>query len=85
MSDHRIVSFSMLFNMSSANFFQNHFFKKKNLSGVKQLGSRQNVGLDLGQNCLQRLSADDTCRQRVNRLLESSAEILANSVAKLLA
>ena len=27
---------------------------------------RQFVGPDLGPNCLQRLSADNTCRQRVN-------------------
>ena len=28
--------------------------------------ARQNVGPDLGPNCLQRYSADDTSRQRVN-------------------
>ena len=30
--------------------------------------ARQNVGPDLGPNCLQRLSADDTSRQRVNNV-----------------
>ena len=29
---------------------------------------RQNVGPDLDPNCLQRLSADDTSRERVNTL-----------------
>ena len=28
--------------------------------------ARHNVGLDLGPNCLQKVSADETCRQRVN-------------------
>ena len=38
---------------------------------VKQFGSRSGptfVGPDLGLNCLQRFSADDTSRQRVNEL-----------------
>ena len=49
-------------------FFEK-FFQEYHLS-VKQIGSRSGptffVGPDLGPNCLQRLSADDTRRQRVN-------------------
>ena len=33
--------------------------------------ARQNVGPDLGLNCLQRLSADDTSRQRVKGLIQN--------------
>ena len=47
----------------------------KILSGITSVSNslnpdqaRQNVGPDLGPNCLQRLSADDTSRQRVNNV-----------------
>ena len=54
-------------------FLKSNF--SKNLPGVppgyirvKQFGPRsKNVGPDLGPNCLQRLSSDDTSRHRVNR------------------
>ena len=59
--------------LSSADiFFNTNFFEKffqEYHQSVKQFGSSQapqNVGPDLGPNCLQRLSADDTSRQRVN-------------------
>ena len=38
-------------------------------NGLDQDQDRRYVGPDLGPNCLQRLSADDTCRQRVKHLL----------------
>ena len=46
------------------NFFEK-FFQERHLS-VKQIGSRENVGPDLGPICLQMLS-DYTRRQRVNQ------------------
>ena len=53
-------------------FFQNQLFGKI-LSGISSVSSsldsdqaRHSVGPDLGPNCLQKLSADDTSRQRVN-------------------
>ena len=36
--------------------------------------ARQNVGPDLGLNCLQRLSADDTSRQRDKRSIFAGTE-----------
>ena len=59
----------LLVFLSSADFFQNQLFRKI-LSGIPSGVSnsldpdqaRQNVGPDLGPNCLQRLSADDTSR-----------------------
>ena len=65
----------MLFLLSADFFFKINFFKK-NLSGIpgpSVLNSlipdeaKSFVGPDLGPNCLQRLSADNTSRQRVNR------------------
>ena len=50
------------FSLSSADFFQDQLFWKDHLS-VKQIGSRSGQTFcwyDLGQICLQRLSADDT-------------------------
>ena len=47
-------------------FFQNQLFWKNSFripSGAKKFGpdqARKNAGPDLGPNCLQRLSADDT-------------------------
>ena len=58
--------------LSSADFFQNHFFSKN--SFMNTIGVSNSLDLDqawhfvrpgLGPNCLQRLSADDTSRQRV--------------------
>ena len=46
--------------LSSADFFQNQLFQEYHLS-VKRF-----VVPDLGPNCLQRLSADDSSRQIVN-------------------
>ena len=60
--------------LSSAVFFQNLFFKKKEKplrniirmsNGLGPDQARQNVGPDLVPNHLQKLSADDTSRQRV--------------------
>ena len=52
-------------------FFQFHFYEKiiSEISSECQTVWIQNrlfVGPDLGPNCLQRLSSDDTSRQRVN-------------------
>ena len=54
----------------SADFFEITVFEKlfqEYHQSVKQfyLGSDQNVWPDLGPNCLQMLSADDTSKQRV--------------------
>ena len=53
----------------SADIFQNQHFQKV-LSGILSVSNslepdqaRRSVGPDLGPNCLQRLSADDTYRQ----------------------
>ena len=58
--------------LSSADFFQNHFLEKKNVQeyhqSIKQFGPDQDLrvfGPDQGPNSLQKLSADDTSRQRV--------------------
>ena len=37
---------------------------------------RRSVGPDLGPNCLQRLSADDTSRQRVDRVFRVNTTML---------
>ena len=49
-------------------FFQNQLFQKS-LSGIPSVSNcfdpdqaRHSGGPDLGTNCLQRLSADDSCR-----------------------
>ena len=59
--------------LSSADFFQNQPFRKKFFRNTIKVSTildpdqvRHSVGPDLGPNCLQRLSADDTSRQRVN-------------------
>ena len=61
------------------NFFKS-FFQEYHLSG-KQFGFRsgptKNVVPDLDLNCLQRLSADDTCNQRV-KLIDLVGEIQQN-------
>ena len=46
--------------------------------------ARQDVGPDLGPNCLQRLSADDTCRQKVNSslIVNSLVWILTGSASQ---
>ena len=59
--------------LSSADVFQNKLFEKKSFRNTIRMSSsydpdqaRQFVGSDLGPNCLPRLSADDTGRQRVD-------------------
>ena len=55
----------------SADFIQNQLFQKNTFRVSNSLDpgqARHFVGPDLGPNCLQRLSADDTSRQRVNVL-----------------
>ena len=52
---------------SNINFLKNSFentIKVSNSLDPDQ--ARQNVGPDLGPNCLQRLSTNDTSRQKVN-------------------
>ena len=60
--------FFFTFFLSSADFFQNQLFRKI-LLGIPSVSNsldpdqvRHVVGPDLGPNCLQRLSADDTSR-----------------------
>ena len=60
--------------MLSADFFPKSTFSKKNiqeyLQSGKQFESRSGqhfVRPDLGPNCLERLSADETSRQRVHK------------------
>ena len=58
--------------LSFTDFFQNQFFEKlfqEYNQGVKSFDpdqARHFVGLDLGPNCLQKLSADDTSWQNVD-------------------
>ena len=70
------INSSILFCFScfllSADFFQNQLFRKI-LSGIPSVSNsldpdqaRQFVGPELGPNCLQKLSAEDISRQRVN-------------------
>ena len=48
------------------NFFKDSFENTIRVSnGLDPGQARQNVGPDLGPNCLQKLSADDITRQRV--------------------
>ena len=52
-------------------FFKMNFFWK-NLYGTNGLDpdqAQQNVGPDLGTNCLQRFSADESSRKRVQHTL----------------
>ena len=58
--------------LSSADFFQNKLFEKKNFRNITKVSNsldpdqdQRFVGPDLGPNCLSRLSADNTGRQRV--------------------
>ena len=58
--------------LSSVDFFSNSTFSKNSISNTirvsNSLGPDQAPNFvvpELGQNCLQRLSADDTSRQRV--------------------
>ena len=44
--------------------------------------ARRFVGPDLGPNCLPRLSADDTGRQRVKRMLHECQVLIDNSVLR---
>ena len=60
--------------LSSADFFQNQLLREI-LSQIPSVSNcldpdqaRHFVGPDLGPNCLQRLSADDTSRQRVKEI-----------------
>ena len=50
------------------NFYGKNYFRHtiKDSHSLDPDQARHSVGPDLGLNCLQRLSADDTCRQRVN-------------------
>ena len=59
--------------LPSADFYQNKCFLKISFmnrirvsNSLEPDQARQNVGPDLAPNCLQKLSADDTSRQRVN-------------------
>ena len=63
----------------SKSFIFEKFFQEYHMS-VKQIGSRSGPTFfrpDLGPNCLQRLSADDTRRQRVNSKSLAAGKALA--------
>ena len=63
---HAFLSSADLFFFSKSTFWKNSF--RNSIRVSKSLDSDQArlfVGPDLGPNCLQRLSADDTSRQRV--------------------
>ena len=58
-----------LCNSSSADFFRINFFSKEKIRDTIRVSNsldpdqaRRFVGPDLGPNCLQNLSAEDTCR-----------------------
>ena len=66
----------MLF-LSSADFFSKSTFTKNSFRNTIRLSNRLDqdqarhlVGPDLGPNCLQRISADDTSRQTVKPTLD---------------
>ena len=61
--------FTYSFAPFSKIFFQEYHQSVKHLQDPDQAWCR--VGPDLGPNCLQRLSADDTSRQRLNRFKSS--------------
>ena len=61
--------------LSFADFFSKSTFSKKKIRNTIRVSNsldpgqaRHFVGPDLGPNCLQRLSADDTSRYRVNSI-----------------
>ena len=69
--------------LSSADFFKVNFFEKffqEHYQSVKQFldpdQARHFVGPDLGPNCLQRLSADNTRRQSLNGFLTTGKELM---------
>ena len=57
-------------------FFKINFFLKKNQEYLRTDPdqARHFVGPDLGPNCLQRLSTDDTRRQKVNAPIITAAD-----------
>ena len=61
------------FILSSVDFFSKSTFSKKSFRNTIKVSNsldpdqaRSFVRLDLGRNCLQRLSADDASKQRLN-------------------
>ena len=64
--------FHVFFLLSAGFFFQNYIFKIELPPVTNRLEpdqARHFVGSDLGPNCLQILSADDTSRYRANMAL----------------
>ena len=64
--------------LSSADLFSKSSFSKNSFTNTKRVSNsldpdqaRRFVGPDLGPNCLQRLSADDTSRQTVQLIGEN--------------
>ena len=70
---HLLILFKIYF---SENSFRNTISMSKQLDPDQD---RHSVGLDLGPNCFQRLSVDDTSRQRV-KMQKVSAKINKFSV-----
>ena len=67
------LTLCMMILLSSADFFPKSTFLNSSFSNtIRDSNSldrdqaRQNVGPDLGPNCLRRMSTGDTCRQGVN-------------------
>ena len=58
--------FFMFFFLSSGDCFQNQLIQKISFRNTIKVSNNFFVGPDLGPNCLQKLSADDTRRWRVN-------------------
>ena len=70
----KYLTLCLLGNFASADFIQNQLFREKIFQKYIRVSNSLNhdqvrrfVGHDLGPNCLQRLSADDTRMQRVNQ------------------
>ena len=78
-----------MFLLSSADIFQNQLFQKMSFRNTIRVSdsldpdqTRRFVGPDLGTNCLQRLSADDTSRHRVD-LRQNTKSSLTESKRRL--
>ena len=70
--------FCRLTIFSKSNFTKNSCKNTTRVSkGLDQDQARRFVGPDLGPNCLQKLSTDDTCSQRANGDRESVLHISA--------
>ena len=73
-------NFSCCRLFSKLTFSKNSFTNSIRVSnGLDPYQDRCSVGPDLVPNCLQRLPADDTCRQRVNSFLNWYSNLMVIS------